>query len=239
MKTLYLIRHGKAVGRMEGQPDLERVLIKRGENDALLTAQRLEESGAKPELILSSPAARALATARIVARHFKYTSKNIRTRRSIYEQPAGVLLNLVQALGGEYDQVFLVGHDPALTDLAGLLLPDFHRDLPTSSVVGIRFELQSWSDLSIGTGQLELFHFPGAEKENDRGKMFVENLEYKLSRTVLDLLKEIDGPATVQLDKLVTKSSSLIARKFAGNSIPGAEKNHPLRIRKRGTRLKY
>ena len=214
MKILYLIRHGKAVGRKEGQPDLERVLIKRGENDALLTAQRLEESGAKPDLIFSSPAARALATARIVARHFKYTSKTIRTRRSIYEQPAGVLLNLVQGLGGEYDQVFLVGHDPALTDLAGLLLPDFHRDLPTGSVVGIRFELQSWSELSTGIGQLELFHFPGAEKENDRGRMFVENLEYKLSRAILDLLKEIDGPAAVKLDKLITQSAALIARKF-------------------------
>lgn len=215
MKCLYLMRHGKAVARNDELPDFERGLIKRGEKDAGWMAAHLADQGVKPDLILSSPAVRAFATARIVAGHFNIRSKRISTRKAVYEQPAEDLLKMLQGLSNEYEQVILVGHDPALTSLAGLLATGFRRDIPTSGVVGIRLKIDNWVDLAPGDGEKTMFHFPGAVREGADSKSFARDLERKLVRAIADVLREIDMVSAAKIDKLIARSSGLIARKFA------------------------
>ena len=135
MKTLYLVRHAKAVERKADQEDFGRTLIKRGEKDAKQVAGHLADLRAKPDLILTSPASRALDTARIFAASLEYSSKRIRRRKALYDGPASTLYDILRTSGDDCDQVVLVGHDPALTDLASFLAPEFHRDIPTSGVV--------------------------------------------------------------------------------------------------------
>ncbi len=68
MKTLHLLRHAWSSRDDASLPDRERPLEARGERDAARMSKRWSQRIEKPELILSSPAVRALATARIIAR---------------------------------------------------------------------------------------------------------------------------------------------------------------------------
>jgi len=76
MKTLFLVRHAKSSRDDPTLPDKERPLNDRGMRDAPRMGERLAAHDVKPDLILSSPAVRALATAQIIG-------KSSVTRKSI------------------------------------------------------------------------------------------------------------------------------------------------------------
>src|SRR6266487_3467541 len=68
MKTLFLIRHAKSSWDDTALPDKDRPLGDRGRRDAPKMGKRLAKRDVKPDLILSSPARRALTTAEIIAK---------------------------------------------------------------------------------------------------------------------------------------------------------------------------
>jgi phosphohistidine phosphatase len=78
MKTLFLIRHAKSSRDDPALPEKERPLNDRGMRDAPRMGERLVTQDVKPDLILSSPALRALATAEIIARKLGYKVKDYR-----------------------------------------------------------------------------------------------------------------------------------------------------------------
>ena len=65
MKTLFLIRHAKSSWEYTALPDKDRPLNDRGKRDAPKMGKRLAKRDVTPDLILSSPARRALTTAEI------------------------------------------------------------------------------------------------------------------------------------------------------------------------------
>ena len=68
MKTLFLVRHAKSSRDDTAMPDKDRPLNDRGKRDAPKMGERLAKRDVKPNLILSSPARRALKTAEIIAK---------------------------------------------------------------------------------------------------------------------------------------------------------------------------
>jgi phosphohistidine phosphatase len=77
MKTLFLIRHAKSSWDDTALPDKDRPLGDRGRRDAPKMGKRLAKRDVKPDLILSSPARRALTTAEIIAKKLDYKLKDI------------------------------------------------------------------------------------------------------------------------------------------------------------------
>ena len=77
MKTLFLVRHAKSSRDDPVLPDKDRPLNERGMRDASRVGEQLAKRDANPDLILSSPAQRALTTAEIVARKLHYRLKDI------------------------------------------------------------------------------------------------------------------------------------------------------------------
>ena len=75
MKIIYLVRHGKAESRDIDKSDFERILVKEGENISQRAAERLKKRKIIPALIITSPAPRALQTARIFAQEFGYLKR--------------------------------------------------------------------------------------------------------------------------------------------------------------------
>jgi len=67
MKRLYLVRHAKSSWNRPELDDIDRPLNKRGKRDAPFMGQRLKQHDVCPDLIISSPAKRALKTAKIIA----------------------------------------------------------------------------------------------------------------------------------------------------------------------------
>src|SRR5437868_13677338 len=84
MKTLFLIRHAKSSWDDAALPDKDRPLSDRGRRDAPKIGKRLTKRDVKSDLILSSPARRALTTAEIIAKKLDYKRKNIMVEDRLY-----------------------------------------------------------------------------------------------------------------------------------------------------------
>lgn len=152
MKRVVLVRHGKAVP-YGYDADFERELQERGKKDADRISKLLKEKGIIPDLIISSPANRAIHTARIFAENTDYPFAKIRQEEDIYEglTPAE-FLESVQSLSDEMNTVFFFGHNPGFYYYASNLLTHFYDELPTCATLGIDFPVDSWKQVKARTG---------------------------------------------------------------------------------------
>jgi phosphohistidine phosphatase len=146
VKVLILVRHAKSSWKHAGRPDELRPLNKRGKRDAPMMGERLARRGVDPELMLSSPAVRATATAKAFAREIGYPVEEIRIDERLYEADAFELLEVIEELNDALDCVVLFGHNPGLTELANDLGCDV-ANLATCGVVELRFDTGRWATI--------------------------------------------------------------------------------------------
>jgi phosphohistidine phosphatase len=163
---LYIMRHGPAEDHAASGKDFDRALTASGRDRVKDVARALAAEDEAPHLILSSPLARALQTAEIVAAVTKLEDHggSVLVRRAL--EPAGGAYELAEeCLAGEAKRVMLVGHEPDLSDLAarlsGRAFPAglqkamvvglaTHKDEPTRVPLKLRFVLEpkslEWHD---------------------------------------------------------------------------------------------
>src|SRR5688500_4533393 len=115
LKTLVLVRHAKSSWKDASLPDRDRPLNRRGKRDAPEMGRRLAQLVGTPDLIVSSPAARALATARVFAEAVDYPVDGIREEERIYEAAPTEILDVIRDIDDDVDGVPLFGHNPGLT----------------------------------------------------------------------------------------------------------------------------
>jgi phosphohistidine phosphatase len=161
MRRLTLVRHGKSDWSLPGQNDWDRPLNKRGQRDVPDMARRLRSRRLKPDLILSSPAVRALTTATVMARELKVPAALVRQEERLYLASATDLLVVVRELADEAKHVMVFGHNPGMTECANRLSAGDHIDnLPTCGVFTAQFDIAGWQDLDWGSGQGAEFDYP-------------------------------------------------------------------------------
>jgi phosphohistidine phosphatase len=146
VKTLFLIRHAKSSRDDLALSDKERPLNDRGMRDAPRMGERLAKQDVKPDLILSSPAVRALATAEIMAKKLDYKLEDILVDDRLYASEADDLLNVIHKLGDKLELMMLFGHNPELTELAHRLSSEITQ-MPTCAVAEFTFATRSWSNI--------------------------------------------------------------------------------------------
>jgi phosphohistidine phosphatase len=160
VKRLIVVRHAKAEKSAPRGGDFERPLSPRGEADAAAMGERLARGGAHPDVIVASPAARTLATARLIARELDFPWKEICADKEVYLADAGTLLDLVRGLDDRAEQALLVGHNPGVSELAQVLVRDFAQDLPTAAAVIIDLPTDTWAGVKRGGGSLRSYDNP-------------------------------------------------------------------------------
>src|SRR5688572_32706614 len=116
MKTLYVVRHAKSCWADPGQEDFERPLNDRGKRDAPRMGKRLKEKDVNPDIMLSSPAKRALSTCKRIADVLNYEKEKIKTEPDLYHANDDTILSIVQRLKDKHNIAMIFGHNPGLTD---------------------------------------------------------------------------------------------------------------------------
>ena len=144
MKTLFLVRHAKSSRDEPALSDKDRPLNDRGKRDAPKMGERLAKRDVTPDLILSSPAKRALKTAQIIAKKLDYKLADIVVNERLYATGADDLLDVIRKLGAKPKSVMLFGHNPELTELAHRLSSKIAH-LPTCAVAEFTFDAKSWA----------------------------------------------------------------------------------------------
>lgn len=152
MKTLLLLRHAKSDWDDASLRDFDRPLAARGERDAPRIGKALRKSGPLPDLIVSSPAARAKATIKAVVKAAKLEAE-VRFDETVYGASPPELMRLIRQSPDGVSCVLLVGHNPGFEDLVGRLSGS-HERMPTAALACIEFQSEHWEDVSDGEGKL-------------------------------------------------------------------------------------
>lgn len=148
MRTLILVRHAKAEGFSPDYTDLYRSLAPRGERDAPVMAARLRERLAHIDLLASSPAVRACATAGYFASEYGIPEGDILQIPRLYAAAREEYVKLLRsALPDASATVAVFAHNPATGDVVQFLSGQDLEDLPTCAVVRFEVRADSWSDL--------------------------------------------------------------------------------------------
>ena len=160
MKNLILIRHAKSSWKNHDLADHDRPLNKRGKRDAPMMGEHLYQLEIKPDLILSSPAKRAKKTARIISQKLGFPINKIIDRDEIYGASHSTLTAIIQQIEDRFENVILIGHNPAITHLSHFFTHHPIENVPTCGVVSVTFEIHNWEEVSEGKGIVDFFEYP-------------------------------------------------------------------------------
>ena len=162
---LWLLRHAKSSWDDPDMEDVERPLAPRGARAADRMRDYLDAEDIRPELVLCSSALRTRETlARILPG--LGPELTVRIEPSVYSFDADALLQRLQQLPADVGSVMLVGHNPAMQELASLLaaegerLDELRKGFPTAALAELDLPVGSWPELAPGTGRLTRFIVP-------------------------------------------------------------------------------
>jgi phosphohistidine phosphatase len=164
-RKLVLLRHAKSA--WPDVPDHDRPLARRGQRDAPVIGRWLSDSGLLPDRVLCSTARRASETWQLTQAGLG-TSPQVSFDDRVYQASAGQLLDLIRRISPATRTLLVVGHDPAVPELALLLaaagpsavLEDRIRaKFPTAAVAVFEFT-GDWDQVTPGSARLTCFMTP-------------------------------------------------------------------------------
>jgi phosphohistidine phosphatase len=160
MPTLYLLRHAKSSWDDPSLPDHDRPLARRGERAAAAMGEHLHSEGIAPRLVLCSTALRARQTLERLL-----LASEVRLERGLYGASETDLLLFLRGLPADLESAMMIGHNPAMQELAltlaaeGPELSRLHSKYPTGALLTLEFE-GGWDALGPHSALLVAFVRP-------------------------------------------------------------------------------
>ena len=105
----------------------------------------------------TSPAERAKGTAEVFKAHFNVPDKIFEVKKELYTFNVESLLKIVKTCPDEVEQLYVFGHNPAITELVNKLGNEHFSNIPTTGLVMIDFEVEKWNEIKGGKTILYLF----------------------------------------------------------------------------------
>jgi phosphohistidine phosphatase len=166
MPTLYLLRHAKSSWDEPSLADRDRPLSARGRNAAGALAGFIESTPARiaPSLVLCSPARRAVETLEQIRASLGEQAQ-VMVEEDLYGATAGDLLHRLRSVPEGTDPVMLIGHNPAIQELAlgiargGNRLEQLRGKFPTGALATLAIP-GPWRGLVGGSGELQALVVP-------------------------------------------------------------------------------
>jgi len=159
-KILTIVRHGKSDWSFDGLADFDRPLKARAYTDGYKMAARLKKMNPLPDIMLSSPANRALYTAIIYNRVLFREFSRLTITEDLYMGGPRFILTMINGLPDNFQHVAIFGHNPGFTDLANHFLPMYLDNIPTSGFVRLTFNTSDWSKISKENLVDHIFEYP-------------------------------------------------------------------------------
>jgi phosphohistidine phosphatase len=161
-----VLRHAKSSWDDPDLPDRLRPLTRRGRKAVTALARHMRASGIAPDLVLCSPAVRAVQTWEGVASGLP-AGTEVEVDDELYAASAGDLLGRLRRLAADVDSVLVIGHNPGLEDLTLGLVghgdPALRRRLEAKFPTGALATLDApgaWHDLRWGSSTLVAYVLP-------------------------------------------------------------------------------
>lgn len=148
MKRALVYRHAKTEKTGANMADFVRELTDEGEQQARSMGRILARQFLAPQLIISSDAVRAVQTAELTREEAGF-EVDIREREELYGADASDYVAVLREQDDAYSTLMIVGHNPAIEDLLGMLV---HREITmkTGWVAVLDFNVTAWEELADG-----------------------------------------------------------------------------------------
>lgn len=166
MKTILILRHAKSDWNNTQLSDMDRPLSPRGLKSAPKMGKVLADPKLQPDIILTSPAKRALQTAELVIQASGYDGRT-QPQESFYYGGSSDMLAALRNLPDTINRPLIIGHNPTLAEVVGIICHnqspvDFTAKirLPTTGLVCVDVHISEWSRLNPGDGVLRWFLIP-------------------------------------------------------------------------------
>lgn len=153
MNSLFLLRHAKSSWDDPDLADHDRPLARRGQKAARRMAEHVRQAKVRPQLVLCSSATRAVQTYEVVSGGLEEPVV-LRVEDGLYGASATELLARLHEVAGTVSAVMLVGHNPALQDLALGLCAD--GDEASLARLGDKFPTGALATIGVPTPWAEL-----------------------------------------------------------------------------------
>jgi len=160
MKKIYLIRHAKSSWKDVTIDDFERPLNGRGKRDVAFMGKRLKMFEVMPDLIYTSPAKRAEKTAKEIAKEIACDKKKIKLNDTLYEGSYEGYLDLIHTIDDHYSSIFIIAHNPTITEVGERLSGAILSNIPTCAIVCISFDVESFKEITEESGHILFFDYP-------------------------------------------------------------------------------
>lgn len=155
-RELWLLRHGKS-DRDVVCADVDRPLKPRGRRAAQRLGAWLLAHRLIPDLVITSPARRALNTAQLVCEALALNDRLMQDQR-LYFCGIREIKELLAECPGKTPRILLVGHNPDFEDLLAEMvgeenLPDAEKLMPTAALARLEMP-DDWSELRPNCAKL-------------------------------------------------------------------------------------
>ncbi|MDQ3220184.1 MAG: histidine phosphatase family protein [Acidobacteriota bacterium] len=161
MKKLFILRHAKSSWNDPGLADFDRPLNDRGLNAAPFIGEIIAKRRLLPDIILSSPAKRAMQTATLV-KEAAGSNAVIKYDDRIYEASPQALRQVISEIDESSQFVMIVGHNPGIESFVKFLSNSTER-MPTAALAVLSLDIGAWKDVSPGCCTLEVVIRPKEE----------------------------------------------------------------------------
>ena len=115
--------------------------------------------GIKPDHVLASCAVRTQETADRLCKKLSYEG-HIDYLQELYFTDTETLKELLYMQDDAHETIFVIGHNPQITDMANMLIDEHISKIPTMGVAAIGFDVSKWSDIFQSHGHLDFFIYP-------------------------------------------------------------------------------
>ena len=147
-KLLYLLRHAKAESANTKLSDEDRPLTERGVDDVKKLANKLQKKELNFDVIVTSPAIRAITTAQIIAKTLDHRQHHLEVEKKLYHASPDNFFTLLAGLPKKASKILLVGHNPGLEEFAQLLCGE-RVVMQTCGLIQITLDLKRWKDFKV------------------------------------------------------------------------------------------
>jgi phosphohistidine phosphatase len=156
MKTIIFIRHAKSSWEYQ-LPDEKRPLNKRGLFDAEFMSSLDIVKSFQPDAVFCSTAKRTRETCRFFLKNAISLEMEVHYSDQLYDFSGAGLEAFINTIDASLSNVFIFGHNNALTAIVNIKGDQYIENIPTCGIVKINFKTNSWSDCSKGVVEFKLF----------------------------------------------------------------------------------
>lgn len=164
MINLTLVRHSIAEEKEIGKEDLFRNLTQKGIERIKEVTAKIPIKMVENAIFITSPANRCTQTAELFAQHFKIPINQIKKEAFLYSNfTEQSFFYFLKEYYRNEKNIWIVGHNPMLSDLAMQLSNKKISFLSKCAVVSFKSNANDWLEVNFKNTKVELFVNP---KEN-------------------------------------------------------------------------